>query len=186
MKLVKSRIIFIVFLIGLTIIYVGGCRRIGTWLVKDDANLHADAMVLLMGSITDRVLQAADVYNAGLADKLIIVEESRGPHKILLQRGATLVSNTDQTRNAAVALGIPADRITLLPGDARSTLTEAMIIRDYLAMDFSIDTLLLVTSAPHSRRASMIFRAALKDTEQTCRPVVQSKHLHILQCRAMV
>ena len=53
----------------------------------------------------------------------------------------------------------------ILPGDATSTQMEAEIVRDYLATKPGIETLLLVSSAHHTRRASMIFKAALKPLE---------------------
>jgi len=140
------------------------CYRAGTWLVKDDAPVHADAMVILMGSIADRVLQAADVYQKRLAGKVIIVEESMGAYKELEARGVHIISNTIQVRNAVIALGIPADSIIILPGDARSTQQEALIIRKYLANKPGMDTLLLVSSAPHTRRASIIFEKAFGKT----------------------
>ena len=161
----KSRIVFFLILIALTSSYIGGCRRVGSWLVKEDVPPHADAMVLLMGSFTDRVLQAADLYNAGKADRLIIVEESMGEYQRLEEKGVSIISHTTQARNSAIALGVPADSITILPGDAESTLTEAIVVRDYLATDPGIDTLLLVSSPTHMRRASMIFRRALRDIE---------------------
>ena len=165
MIMLKSRIVFITILIALSAAYIGGCRRAGEWLVKEDVPVHADAMVLLMGSFTDRVLQAADLYNAGKADRLIIVEESMGEYERLEERGVRIISQTTQARNSAIALGVPADSITVLPGDAESTLTEAIVVRDYLATDPGIDTLVLVSSPTHMRRASMIFRRALRDIE---------------------
>ncbi|MBE0666575.1 MAG: YdcF family protein, partial [Bacteroidales bacterium] len=71
----------------------------------------------------------------------------------------------EQARNSAVALGIPADSITVLPGDARSTLTEAAVVRDYLKLTPGIDTLMLVSSPAHMRRASMIFKTAFRNSE---------------------
>lgn len=136
------------------------CNRAGTWLVKQDAPVHADAMVVLMGSIGDRVLQAADLYQQKLAGKLIIVEENMSAYSALEARGAHIVSNSTQARGAAIALGIPADSIEILPGNARSTQQEALIIRDYLRNQSGIDTLLLVTSSPHTRRSSIIFTTA--------------------------
>ena len=52
MRLTRSKIIFFIILITLSAVYIGGCRRAGTWLVKEDVPGHADAMVLLMGSIS--------------------------------------------------------------------------------------------------------------------------------------
>ena len=136
-----------------------------TWLVKEDVPPHADAMVLLMGSFPERVLQAADLYHESKAGRLIIVKESMGGYLRLEERGVSIISTTDQARDAAVRLGIPADSITVLPGDARSTLTEAVVVRDYLSEKPETDTLILVSSPAHMRRASMIFRAAFRDSE---------------------
>jgi len=159
--MLKYRIIFFILLLAMAILYVGGCRRAGTWLVKEDVPAHADAMVILMGNFPDRVLQAADLYHERRSGKLIIVEESMGPFRTLEARGANIISNTEQAQNACIALGIPADSITVLPGDARSTQDEAIVVRDYMSRCATIDTLLLVSSSAHMRRASMIFRAAL-------------------------
>jgi uncharacterized SAM-binding protein YcdF (DUF218 family) len=137
--------------------------------VKNDEPVHADAIVILMGSIADRVLEASDQYNKKNADKVIVVEESMGAYVDLEKRGVHIISNTKQVRDAAVALGIPPDSIIILPGDVTSTQMEAMIIRDYLVNKPSIDTLLLVSSAPHTRRASMIFKSAFRKAEE---PVV--------------
>lgn len=151
-------VIFLIFIV----VVAATCRKAGTWLVKKDAPVQADAIVMLMGSIPDRILETTDLYNAGLADKLILVEESMGAYRELQARGATIISNTQQCRNAAITLGIPADQIIVLPGDARSTLEEALIVREYLKSTTDIDTLLLVTSANHSRRAKIIFENAIK------------------------
>lgn len=150
-------------LLSLAILYVGSCRRAGELLVKENVPVHADAMVLLMGSFPERVLEAADLYSNGRANRLIIVEESMGEYMKLEARGVSVISTTDQARDAAVILGIAADSITVLPGDARSTLTEAMVVSNYLSDKPETDTLILVSSPAHMRRASMIFKAALKD-----------------------
>jgi len=146
----------------LIVIYVGGCRRLGNWLVRDDKPEHADAMVLLMGGISDRVLQAVDLFHDGKAGRLIIVEESMGPYKTIQARGATIISNTTQIRNAAISMGVPPDSIVILEGDARSTLSEVAIIRDFIADNRMADTLILVTSAPHTQRAGMMFESAFR------------------------
>lgn len=139
------------------------CRRAGQWLVKQDTPLHADAMVMLMGGVApDRILQVVDQYKAGLAGRLIIVQENMGAYRELEKRGAGIISSTEQATNAAVTLGIPADSILILPGDARSTQTEALIIGEYLKNNPSIDTLSLITSADHSRRTYLIFNKVFR------------------------
>ncbi|MDF1561302.1 MAG: YdcF family protein [Bacteroidales bacterium] len=159
----KSRTVFFIVLIALSAVSIGGCRRVGVWLVKEDVPMHADAIVLLMGNFTDRVLQTADLYGSGRADRVIIAEESMGGYQGLIDRGVTIISHTSQALSSLVALGVPAESITVLPGDARSTLDEAVIVRNYLEANPEIDTLVLVSSPYHLRRASMIFGKAFEE-----------------------
>ncbi len=164
--MLKTRLIFFLILVIIVTFYIGGCGRAGSWLVKEDVPPHADAMVLLMGNFPERVLQAVDLYHDNKASRLVIVEESMGAYRGLEERGVSIVSKTAQAKEAAVKLGIPEERITVLPGDARSTLTEAIRVSEYLASDPGIDTLILVSSPTHMRRAAMIFRAAFKDLDR--------------------
>ena len=144
---------------------LAGCRKAGEWLVKKDESLHADAMVILMGSVPDRILQAVDLYNNGVADKVLIVEGSMSGFRELKERGANFISGVEQVRNAAVDLGITAESIFMLKGNAKSTQEEALVVRKYLSENPSIDTLLLVSSSFHMRRAYMIFKSALRREE---------------------
>jgi uncharacterized SAM-binding protein YcdF (DUF218 family) len=159
----KRQLILIGFILILLLVSVVSCRKAGSWLIKSEAINHADAIVLFMGGIpADRILTATDIHKQSHAPKIIFVEEAMNALNILNKRGASVISNTTQCRNALVQLGIPADSIIILPGDARSTQQEATIIRDYLKMYSGIDTITLVTSADHTRRASMIFEKAFK------------------------
>ena len=166
----KRRIIITVIIFLIVVLFIGGCRQAGPWLVKDDHPVHADFMVMLMGSIPDRILQVSDLYEQGVAGKLVIVEESMGAYRILQERGATFISNTEQVRRAAIDLGIPSDSIIVLPGDASSTQMEACIVRDFLKEHFLGDTLVIVSTPDHTRRASMIFGKALEVLDK--KPVV--------------
>lgn len=134
--------------------------------MKKDTLKHADAFVVLMGSISDRILQAVDLYQSGFADKLLIVDGANDGYKELTARGADMISGAKQASNAAAALGIPSDSIFILPGAAQSTNQEAFIIRHYLVDKPGIDTLILVTSAPHTLRAYMIFKKEFRNSEK--------------------
>lgn len=149
--------IFGTFLI-LSVLYITGCRKAGLWLVKKDEIVHADAIVILMGSIADRLLQTVDLYEDGVSDRVIIVEGGLGAYKQLRERGADIINFTEQVRDAAIDLGIAKDDIIVLPGNAQSTHNEAMKVSDYIMENPGVDTLLLVSSAHHTRRAHMIFK----------------------------
>lgn len=158
----RSITILTVSLLLIIIFYTIAFLNAGRWLIKDDSPVHGDAMVLLTGSIADRVLETADKYEEGTAGRIIIVAESMGEYKILEERGVSLISSTNQICKALVALGVPSDSITVLPGDAESTMEEAMVIDNYLTGQNAIDTIILVSSKTHTRRASMIFNHVLR------------------------
>lgn len=153
-------IVLILFLFALIF------RSAGNFLVREEPLYKADAAIILMGSITDRVLQASDLYQEGYFEKLILVEENMGPVEALVIRGAHLISNTEQCRQAAIDMGIPDTCITVLPGRASSTQMEAMITHEYLLTHPEIKSLLIISSAPHTRRAAMIFKKVMKQNGQ--------------------
>ena len=153
---------YIIFSIVLFTVTIGGCRRAGRWLVKEELPPRADALVILMGNFPERVLQAFDLYRDGRADRIVVVEESMGPYRSLEERGVRVETNSEQAVRSLITLGVPADSITLLPGDARSTLDEAVAVRDFLYHKPEADTLILVSSPAHMRRAALIFNRALR------------------------
>ena len=69
----KSRFYKLAVIILILILAVGSCRKAGTWLVKTDKPEHADVLFMLMGSISDRVLQIADLYQEKKAGEVWIV-----------------------------------------------------------------------------------------------------------------
>lgn len=157
-----------IFIYGISIIIlllcVSACRKAGIWLVKEDEPRNADALVILMGSISDRVMWAADLYHENFAHKVIMVETSPISIDIAVDEIDPLtISNTMQSYIDLISLGIPADSICILPGGANSTQMEATIVRDYLTSKPEIDTILLVSSAEHLQRASMIFKFAFRE-----------------------
>ena len=174
MTVFRRSTLFLALLFILAFAYIGGCRRAGVWLAKEDVPGHADAIILLMGNFPERVLQVYDSWKSGLADRVIIVEESMGAFAALESRGASIVSNSEQAVASLVTLGIPRDNIILLPGNARSTLDEANTVDKYLAGNSETDTLILVSSPAHMRRVHMIFKRTLTDVDKAlvigCKP----------------
>lgn len=164
MKGYRLKALLIFFLLA-AIISVIGCHKAGLWLIKEDHPENADAIVLLTGSIADRVLQAADIYQSGYAEKILIAEEYMGAYIELEKRGFSVISKTTQTKDALVFFDVPPDSIIILSGDVESTMSEALITRDYISQNIYIDTILLVTSSWHTKRASIIFKKAFSEME---------------------
>lgn len=133
-------------------------RQAGNWLVRADAPQKADAILILMGSRGDRALQAADLWKESYAQQIIFVEDYENGREFLAKRGIILPNDAFMTTSILTQLGVPDSCILTLPGEAKSTINEAGALQKYLSLYPETDTLLLVTSKSHARRATMIFQ----------------------------
>ena len=142
----------------------------GFLIVQDDAH-PADAIVVLSGSLPDRILEAVDLYEAHLAPRLILTREQPLPGLAALRaRGATLPEHHEQNLSIAEELGVPAAAIAVMPTATSSTLAEIRALVSYL-QEQRVHSILLVTSKAHARRARATFRAfAGSDLRVAVRP----------------
>jgi uncharacterized SAM-binding protein YcdF (DUF218 family) len=129
--------------------------------VHDPLPASADAIVIMAGSIPDRTLEAADLYRAGLAPRVVVTKEQRRVGETALRaRGVTLPENHDLTIAALEVLGIPRAALVLLARRNDSTEGEARTIARW-ACRRRLGHLIVVTSRAHSRRARRILRESL-------------------------
>lgn len=118
---------------------------------------QADALVVLAGSSTyvERTHHAARLFQEGRAPKIILtndnlpsgwsVEEERNP--LFVERAAEELKR----------LGVPAEKIEVVPGVVSSTYDEAVRLRQYAGAK-NLRSILIVTSAYQSRRALWTMR----------------------------
>lgn len=137
-------------------------RNAGHWLVKNDQPQKADAVVILMGAIAERVLEARDIYEAGLANRMIIPENVFYGSEALENAGVNIPYGAQLSKEILIKLGIPDSLISIAPGKAASTYQEALSIADYLTRNPHLKTLILSSSDYHMRRAIIIFRHVAK------------------------
>jgi uncharacterized SAM-binding protein YcdF (DUF218 family) len=143
---------------------------IGGFLVVQDEVRPADAIVVLSGSLPDRILEAVDLYQQHLAPRIILTREQPLPGLAALRaRGATLPEHHEQNIGIAEQLGVPPGAIDVMPTATTSTLAEIRALVEYLRQR-SVRSVLLVTSKAHTRRARLIFRT------------LASPELHIAVC----
>lgn len=129
--------------------------------VADPLPAHADAIVILAGSVPDRVLEAADLYRAGIAPLVVVTREPvRHGDAPLRARGVHLPEGDDLTLAALPQLGVPAEHTRLLRRRAISTRTEVRTIARW-ACAHRMKSLVVVTSRAHTRRARLILRQTL-------------------------
>lgn len=132
--------------------------------VKSETIEHADAIVVLGGSSTyvERTHHAAQLFRAGRAAKIVLTNDNlRGGWSSAEQRNPLFVERAAQElRNA----GVPAEKIETLPQVVRSTHDEALLLRRYMEAN-KLRSLIVVTSAYHSRRALWTFRHAFDESD---------------------
>lgn len=122
---------------------------------------QADAIVVLGGSSTyvERASVAARIFKEGRAPKIILTndgqqsgwsnEERRNP--FFVERAAKELETS----------GVPVEKIEILPQLVTSTYEEAVLLREY-ATAHQLRSVLIVTSAYHTRRALWTLRRAFE------------------------
>ncbi len=151
--------LFVIILIWFVLAWVGARALI----VEADLPT-ADAIVILSGSSTylERTQKAAELYRQGRAPLIVLTDDNtRGGWSNALQRNPYFV---ERAHEELTKLGVPPEKIKVAPGMAASTRDEALIIRDY-ALAQGLRSILVVTSAYHSRRALRILRLTFAGTE---------------------
>ena len=148
-------IAFFLFLIAAFLI-----SSLGTFLVRQDKLEKADAMVILMGNVPDRATEAYDIYKEAYAREIIVVTPQNNSSKRSRKKKTPLERQT-ALKKALMDMDFLSENITILPGDAKNTYEEAVAVRKYLYNNPGLDTLILVTSNYHSRRASITFEKEL-------------------------
>src|SRR5262249_26287874 len=94
----------------------------GRFLVVEEPPRSAEAIVVLSGSIPDRILEAVDLYQAGLAPRIILTQEGPLPGLAAARaRGVTLPEHHEQNISIAEQLGVPSAAITVVRTPAWST-----------------------------------------------------------------
>lgn len=133
---------------------------------KDNINYVDNAViVLLMGSIADRSLGAAELFKKSHVNKIIMVRSpSLGTEK-LRSMGVHLEDISEISKRVLIELGVSEEDIIILPGNTKSTKDEAIAVKYFMSQG-SFNTILLVTSKYHSSRSKYIFKQILKGTDK--------------------
>lgn len=146
-------------------------RAVGAFLIVADAPQPSDAIVVLSGSLPDRILEAVDLYKEGWAPRIILTREHPLPGlEELRRRGGELPEHHEQNQAIAAGLGVPPAAVHVIDRKAASTFGEAQALMAELRAQ-QVHRVLLVTSNAHARRARLIFRElAGGDPEVLIRP----------------
>ena len=137
---------------------------VGARLLITEAPLaNADALVVLGGSANykERAREAAKLLLEGRSPRILVTNDNmRGPWSSAEQRNLYFYERSwEELRNA----GVPASSVDLLVKPVASTHEEAEVVRQY-AEEHRLHSVLIVTSAYHSRRALWVFSRVFRNT----------------------
>src|SRR5665648_355122 len=158
----KTGIILLVVLLVCLLVY--GLRTplltgLANYLVNTDNPLQkADITFVMNGDYNTRPFTASDLYNQGFAPLVAIAQAESSPAQLL-----GLVDNpTDIAVEVMKMRGVPADKLLVLNdiGPVTSTFDEARALRQYIETH-NLNSVILVTSAFHTRRSRWIFEREL-------------------------
>ena len=132
-------------------------------LITEAPLANADAIVILGGSANykERAREAAKLLLEGRSARLLITNDNmRGPWSSAEQRNLYFYERSlEEIRNA----GVPGSSVDVLMKPVAGTQEEAELVRQY-AEEHRLHSVLIVTSAYHSRRALWVFSRVFRDT----------------------
>jgi uncharacterized SAM-binding protein YcdF (DUF218 family) len=144
-------------------------REIASLLVLEDPLQPAAAIVVLNGGMPTREIEAARLYRAGLARKVVTVKGTEVARSGELEGlGVPVEESWRVSREVLLRQGVVASDILVLIGEPRSTLEELKIVADALLS--KNEPVILVTSPFHTRRTGLIWKYL---TKAHSRPIVR-------------
>jgi len=125
------------------------------WVVSEEL-AHADAIVVLGGSIDVRPFAAAALYKRGLADTVLVSNARKGR----AERLGFIPTHTELNRDVLVKLGVPTAAIGDFGDDLSSTQEEARALRAWAAQR-QAKSIIVPTELFAGRRVRWIFEREL-------------------------
>ena len=132
-------------------------------LITEAPLAKADAIVVLGGSANyrERTREAARLLHDGRAQRILVTNDNqRGPWSSAEQRNLYYYERTlEELENA----GVPDQNVEVLMTPVDGTHDEAELVKKF-AIEHQFQSVLVVTSAYHSRRALWTFSRVFRDT----------------------
>jgi uncharacterized SAM-binding protein YcdF (DUF218 family) len=156
----KRRRIRLAAWLSLLAVFVAGAAtiflEIGRWLVVEDPLEHAGAIAVLSGGMPSRAMEAADLFQRGVAPEVWLTSAA-GPEADLKALGITYRREQDYDFEILTRLGVPASAIAVLEDPVTNTQDEVQVIAEALHRRGK-ENVVLVTSPPHTRRVRRLWK----------------------------
>jgi len=129
-------------------------REVAAFLIVEDALEPGAAIVALGGEPPFREMEAARLYRAGWAPRVVIVRGARREElKALQNMGIEVGERWELSREVLIRQGVPASAILVPKDEAEGTLEELQTV--VRALGSKNTPVILVTSKYHTRRTRL-------------------------------
>jgi uncharacterized SAM-binding protein YcdF (DUF218 family) len=139
--------------------------RLGAWLVVEDPLAKADGIYVLGGTMYERPLEALDLYKAGWAPTIVLVQQIADWGEVWLNdHGVKVTNELDIQIDLLERMGVPPSAIAAVK-HMGSTAEEADALLA-LMNERGWSSVIVVTSKQHTRRAGLSMRRVLGDEKK--------------------
>jgi len=139
-------------------------RNAGRWLVHEDPLEHADAILVLSGSMPYRAEGAAKLYLQGYAPEIWLTRPA-APLQLMKSLGVNFVGEEEYNREVLVHEGVPAAAIQVLPAEIVNTEQEVEAASQEMRREGK-SRVLIVTSPEHTRRVRALWSLLAGKSQQ--------------------
>ena len=144
-------------------------RQIASFLIVENPLKPAGAIVVLNGGMPSREIEAARIYKAGWAPRVIVVKGGHSAYSQDLQNlGLAIDESWKVSLEVLIRHGVATSDIVILKSEPRSTLEELKIVAS--ALGSKNEPVILVTSPFHTLRTRLTWEYL---TESKSRPIVR-------------
>ena len=145
-------------------------REVAAFLIIEDSLEPAAAIVALGGDPPFREMEAARLYHAGWAPRVVVVRGARREEsKTFQDLGIEVGERWELSREVLIRQGVPASAILVPKEEAEGTLEELQLV--HRALGSKDAPVILVTSKYHTRRTRLTWHHV---TEGRSRGIVRS------------
>lgn len=157
-RVVKFSLIFLI----LFFVWIFAAPFIADFLIIEKPLEKADAIFVFSGSSVyiERTRKAAELFKRGVSNKIFLTDDGeRGGWSRAEQRNPPFV---ELAKNELVKQGVPAENIEILQPVVSATFDEANVLSETVKAK-NLNSVLLVTSGYHTRRAFSICEKVLRE-----------------------
>jgi uncharacterized SAM-binding protein YcdF (DUF218 family) len=139
--------------------------HLGRYLIVEHPPQKSDLIVCLAGGNVERGLAVADAYQRGLAPRIFMAREvPPDGYELLKERGVDYPESVDLMIKLLEGQGIPRSAFLTSDRPTKSTFEEAELVRE-LVMNSDYNSLIIITTPYHCRRAWLTFRKVFEESD---------------------